>query len=80
MAKACEVSLIYNGASHTDAEWENQTYTGYQWKIFRTDSGMSVGYRDSTTAEWASCDMTDIPPEDFQIIAEGIQAALKLEL
>lgn len=79
MANASEINLIYNGAEALNPEWEGKKYTGYQWKLSRTESAMSLFFRDSNVSEWATCDLSDIPPEDFRIISEAIQAALKIE-
>ena len=77
--RAQEISLIYNGADSIN--WaESVPYTSYQWKISRVDGTMSLDFRDSPTAEWAACDLHEISPDDFKIVAAAIQAALQIEL
>lgn len=77
--KAQEVSLIYNGADGND--WaEEVPYTSYQWKISRIGGTMSLAFRDNLTTEWAPCDLHEISPDDFKIVAAAIQAALQIEL
>jgi len=41
---------------------------------------MSLAFRDTPTSEWATCDLHEISPDDFKIVAAAIQAALQIEL
>ena len=54
MANASEINLVYNGAEALNPEWEGKKYTGYQWKLSRTESAMSLFFRDSNVSECLS--------------------------
>lgn len=77
--KPVEITLIFNGAFADKSTYEGEHKT-YQWQVSKGESGMSLRYREDPNSPWESIEMSDIPAEDFTIIADAILIAKRVEI